>query len=153
MKKFKALFVVLCLAIPIALGMAVNKSNAWVDGSQYADAHVPIIFGWLIAADTLSSVRCLSLNKEITYFIKVTSRHNSGAMSSDTVYAILAGSADDSTYTNLSSTGATLTYTALGTYAITFDLLASYRYVRLEIPRMTDSLRVDVKAVVSGKEN
>lgn len=150
-----AFFVLAAIVIlTAALCIKVNTSTAVIDGSQYANAYQPIVFGNITTADTLESVKCLPLHKEVTYFIKIASRRKAGFTAGDSVQVILAGSADDSTYTNLSSTGARTTYTAAGTWAITFDYLASYRYTRLEVPNLAaaDSLTVSVKAVVSPQE-
>jgi len=138
----------------VAIGLSAAAAFGVKDGSQYANAYQPIVFGNITTADTLESVKCLPLHKEITYFIKIASRRHAGFTAGDSVQVILAGSADDSTYTNLSGTGDRITYTAAGTWTVTFYGLASYRYTRLEVPNLAaaDSLTVSVKAVISPKE-
>jgi hypothetical protein len=151
MKIFKVL---LGIATLVAIGMGLNQANAVIDGSSYAEQHRVIIFPRLQSADTTETVRVSAdLHSIITYFIKIESRHASGDVSSDTVYVKLCGSSDDSTFVNLSSTNATLTYTTEGTNTITFDYLATHPFTHIEIPRMTDSLNVFIKARISSREN
>lgn len=142
------------ILLPTALLICGKQySEAAINAQKYADSGEPYTFGRLIAADTLTSVdRTYANIEKIAYQIKVTSRHVSGNMESDTVYVILAESFDDSTFTNVSSTGETLTYTALGTYTIHYDFMSSARFTRLEIPRMTDSLTVNVKFMAAPRE-
>ena len=139
--------------LPLVLLIAGSRGEAAVNIQKYADSGEPYVFGQLTAADTLTSLdRAWLPIKEICYYIKITSRHASGAMSSDTVYVVLAESADDSTFSNVSSTGEVKTFTQEGVWPIHFDYLASTRFTRLEIPRMTDSLTVNVKVIVAPRE-
>lgn len=151
MKKGTALLAFILVAAGIWLA---GIAYAVKDGNLYANSYQPIVFGNITTADTLESIRCTPNHKEITFFIKIASRRHAGFTAGDSVQVILAGSADDSTYTNLSSTGARTTYTAAGTWALTFDYLASYRYIRLEVPNLAaaDSLTVSTKAVISPQE-
>jgi hypothetical protein len=151
MKIFKVL---LGLATLVAIGFGITQSEAAHNGSNYATQHRPIVFARLQSADTLTSVYIpVDLHKEITYIIKIESRHASGAMSSDTVYCRLAISLDDTNYVNASDTNEIKKYITEDNNSITFDRLGSYPYNRLEFDRMTDSLNVYVKAFISTREN
>mgnify|MGYP001560852955 CR=1 FL=1 len=148
MKRGKLLFA--WLAVTAVLG-AVAAFGV-IDGTKYANSYQPITFPNLTAADTTESVRCLPLHKTIAYYIKVTSRHFDGLMTSDTVYVRLCASPEDSNYTNVAIPDTLATYTALGTYAIIWNSLSASKFTRIEIPRMTDSLRVQIKAIISPQE-
>lgn len=142
------------ILLPTALLICGKQySEAAIDATKYADGYMPIVFGNITSADTLTSIKCQPIHEMITYFINITSARKNGFTAGDSVQVILAVSADDTTYTNASSVGDVFTYTAAGLWTITFDYVPNYPYSRLEFYnlRATDSLTVRTKAIISPR--
>ena len=135
------------IAATLMLLLAVAGAQAVINGDAKAQGQQAIIFPQLTAADTLETVWVKGLHREITFQIKI-----SGITAGDTLYAQLQGSLDDSTYVNLDDTGATQAFAADGTWSMTYDLLTSWKYVRIAYPMFSGTLTVNTKAFISSKE-
>ncbi|MCR4330535.1 MAG: hypothetical protein NUV49_01495, partial [Patescibacteria group bacterium] len=131
------LFIIAPAILLMLLFAGARVGIAAHNGRDAGDTYTPITFPQLSAADTLTSVDVRGLIGVVEVQCVARSiRYAGWTAGTDSGYYRLAKSLDDSNYVNVSSEGTTEKISAAGVYTITYDLVKSTNFLRIEVPRV-----------------